>query len=205
MEWYADPENALVSCNFSLPGELWTQKHYACYYGMEWYADPENALDVTTPVPLKENFALHKESKQYLRNELSPILKGATKSECREQFGIIELYNKFSVLESLPSCEDCVENDCERVNCCHKLNNTHANIIIDLFADIISRVIGKSTLQDDEKYVSDDSHPSNLSVPNVFNPSENSEDDLLTNISTVLQGPKLSKDKKSVSKKRNLS
>merc|ERR1711867_271071 len=102
----------------------------------------------------------------------SPILKGATKSECREQFGIIELYNKFSVLESLPSCEDCVENDCERVNCCHKLNNTHANIVTDLVKDIISRVIGKSTPQDDEKY--------DLSVPNVFNPSE----DIVLNIFT---------------------
>ena len=80
MEWYDGQENALVCCNFSLPGELWTQEQYACYYGMEWYADQENALDVTTPVPLKENYALHKESKQYLRNELSPILKGATKS-----------------------------------------------------------------------------------------------------------------------------
>ena len=65
-------------------------------------------------------------------------------------------------------------------------------------------MIDTSTLEEDEKYVSGDSHPSNLSVPNVFNPSENSEDDLLTNISTVLQGPKLSKDKKSVSKKKEL-
>ena len=263
MEWYDGQENALVCCNFSLPGELWTQKHYACYYGMEWYADQENALDVTTPVPLKENFALHKESKQYLRNELSPILKGATKSECREQFGIIELYNKFSVLESLPSCEDCVENDCERVNCCHKLNNTHENIVIDLFTDIISTVIETSTIEDDENYVSEDivlnifrdlistviekstlekedkyvSYTSHLSAVstvstegnrfqkeehfNILNKSsvsesepfvtqiqdsysENGEDDLLTNISTVLQGPKLSKKKKRVSKKKEL-
>merc|ERR1712236_61819 len=82
--------------------------------------------------------------------------------------------------------------------------NPSEDIVLNIFMDIISTVIAKSTLQDDEKYVSDDSHPSNLSVANVFNPSENSEDDLLTNISTVLQGPKLSKDKKSVSKKKEL-
>merc|ERR1712215_168627 len=157
--------------------------------GMEWYADQENALDVTTPVPLKENFALHKESKQYLRNELSPILKGATKSERREQFGIIELYNKFSVIESLPSCEDCVENDCERVNCCHKLNNTHENIVIDLFTDIISSVIETSTIEDDENYVSEDI------VLNIFR-------DL---ISTLIGKSTLEKEDKYVSYKSHLS
>merc|ERR1712055_920531 len=148
---------------------------------------------------------------------------------CREQFGIIELYNKFSVLELLPSCEDCVENDCERVNCCHKLNNTHENIVLNIFRDLISTVIEKSTLEKEDKYVSYKSHLSAVSTVstegnrfqkeenfNILNKSsvsesepfvtqiqdrysENSEDDLLTNISTVLQGPKLSKKKKRVS------
>merc|ERR1712215_620776 len=66
--------------------------------------------------------------------------------------------------------------------------------------DIISRVIGKSTLQDDEKYDSDDSHPSNLSVPNVFNPSEDIVLNVFTDImSTVIETSTLQDDEKYVS------
>merc|ERR1712215_231619 len=66
--------------------------------------------------------------------------------------------------------------------------------------DIISRVIGKSTLQDDEKYDSDDSHPSNLSVSNVFNPSEDIVLNIFTDIiSTVIGKSTLPDDEKYVS------
>merc|ERR1712030_310246 len=91
--------------------------------------------------------------------------------------------------------------------------------------------IGKSTLEKEDKYVSYKSHLSAVSTVstegnrfqkeenfNILNKSsviesepfvqdsysENSEDDLLTNTSTVLQGPNLSKKKKHVSKKKEL-
>merc|ERR1712055_1113870 len=97
--------------------------------------------------------------------------------------------------------------------------------------DLISTVIEKSTLEKEDKYVSYKSHLSTVSTVstegnrfqkeenfNILNKSsviesepfgqdsysENSEDDLITNISTVLQGPKLSKKKKPVSKKKEL-
>ena len=92
------------------------------------------------------------------------------------------------------------EDKGERVNCCHKLNNTNENIVINLFTDIISTVIDTSTLEEDEKYVSDDSHPSNLSVPNVFNPSEDIVLNLFTDlISTAIETSTLEDDEKYVS------
>merc|ERR1712215_304977 len=92
------------------------------------------------------------------------------------------------------------EDKGKRVNCCHKLNNTNENIVINLFTDIISTVIDTSTLEEDEKYVSDDSHPSNLSVPNVFNPSEDIVFNLFTDImSTVIETSTLQDDENYVS------
>ena len=92
------------------------------------------------------------------------------------------------------------EDKGERVNCCHKLNNTNENIVINLFTDIISTVIETSTFEEDEKYVSDDSHPSNLSVPNVFNPSEDIVLNLFTDlISTAIETSTLEDDEKYVS------
>ena len=60
-------------------------------------------------------------------------------------------------------------------------------------------MIDTSTLEEDEKYVSDDSHPSNLSVPNVFNPSEDIVLNIFTDIiSTVIGKSTLQDDEKYV-------
>merc|ERR1712030_15502 len=60
-------------------------------------------------------------------------------------------------------------------------NYVSEDIVLNIFRDLISTVIEKSTLEKEDKYVSYKSH-----------------------LSTVLQGPKLSKKKKRVSKKKEL-
>merc|ERR1712030_214692 len=91
-------------------------------------------------------------------------------------------------------------------------NYVSEDIVLNILRDLISTVSTVSTegnrFQKEENFNILNKSSVSESEPFVTQiqdrHSENSEDDLLTNISTVLQGPKLSKKKKRVSKKKEL-